>query len=80
LIDSVEFSLSCIAEPRSVKVVRLLIIRSDRSSGIYIIMCGITVEFLIELIVKYIIFSLFLLYILFFFVVLQPSFVLLNYL
>jgi hypothetical protein len=42
-------------------------------------MCGITVEFLIELIVKCIVFSLFLLHILFFFVVLQLSFILLNY-
>jgi hypothetical protein len=42
-------------------------------------MCGITVEFLIELIVECIVFSLFLLRVLFFFVVLQPSFVLLDY-
>jgi hypothetical protein len=65
-----EFSLSCMAEPQSVEAVRLLIVRSDRSSGICIMMCGITVEFLIELIVECIVFSLFLLRVLFFFVVL----------
>jgi hypothetical protein len=48
--------------------------RSDRSSGSCIIIYEITVYYLMMLIIECIVFSLFLLRVLFFFVVLQPSF------